>query len=209
MSVAIIDYGSGNLRSVEKAFARAIGDDAVRVISNGADVAACTHLVLPGVGAFGDCKQGLDALPGMVDAIRAHVVAGKPFLGICVGMQLLAKVGHEHGTHEGLGLVEGEVEAITPTDPTLKVPHMGWNEIKVLDRSHPVLGALPDGAHCYFANSYAMKNVPQGQLLATVDYGETLTAAVGHDNILGTQFHPEKSQAVGAALIKAFTEWRP
>ncbi len=209
MSVAIIDYGSGNLRSVEKAFARAIGDDAVRVISNGADVAACTHLVLPGVGAFGDCKQGLDALPGMVDAIRAHVVAGKPFLGICVGMQLLAKVGHEHGTHEGLGLVEGEVEAITPTDPHLKVPHMGWNEIKVLDRSHPVLGALPDGAHCYFANSYAMKNVPADQLLATVTYGETLTAAVGHDNILGTQFHPEKSQAVGAALIKAFTEWRP
>lgn len=209
MSVAIIDYGSGNLRSVEKAFARATDAATVRVISEGVAVADCTHLVLPGVGAFGDCKQGLDALPGMVDAIREHVAAGKPFLGICVGMQLLAQAGFEHGTHAGLGLIEGEVHPITPTDPTLKVPHMGWNEINVLDRDHPVLGALPQGAHCYFANSYAMKDVPKGQLLATVEYGETLTAAVGHNNILGTQFHPEKSQAVGAALIKAFTEWRP
>ncbi|MGB0920344.1 MAG: imidazole glycerol phosphate synthase subunit HisH [Alphaproteobacteria bacterium] len=209
MSVAIIDYGSGNLRSVEKAFARAVGDQAVSVISDGADVAAATHLVLPGVGAFGDCKQGLDALPGMVDAIRAHVAAGKPFLGICVGMQLLAKLGHEHGTHAGLGLIDGEVHPITPADPAMKVPHMGWNEITVLDSTHPVLSALPKGAHCYFANSFAMRDVPANQLLATVEYGETLTAAVGKDNVLGTQFHPEKSQAAGAALIKAFTEWRP
>ncbi len=209
-SIAIIDYGSGNLRSVEKAVALAAGDRPVCVTSQPDDVAKADHVILPGVGAFADCKQGLDDLPGMVDALTQRVIGdGRAFLGICVGMQLLAREGREHGRTAGLGWVDGQVVPIEPVDPALNVPHMGWNEISVLERAHPVLGALPLGAHCYFANSYHMQVNDLTQKLAVTDYGGEITVAVGRDNILGTQFHPEKSQAVGAGLLKAFVEWRP
>lgn len=212
--IAIIDYGSGNLRSVEKAVELAAGDQPVCVTARPEDVLTADHVILPGVGAFADCKQGLDSLPGMVDALEQRVISdGRAFLGICVGMQLLAREGREHGRTDGLGWIDGTVVPITPADRALNVPHMGWNEINVLDKAHPVLGALPAGAHCYFANSYHMQvndtDLGRGQKLAVTDYGGEITVAVGRDNILGTQFHPEKSQAVGAALLKAFVEWRP
>lgn len=209
--IAIIDYGSGNLRSVEKAVELAAADgQTVCVTAQADDVARADHIILPGVGAFADCKAGLDSLPGMVDAMTKRVHDdGRAFLGICVGMQLLAKQGFEHGTTDGLGWIDGQVVPVEPNDPALNVPHMGWNEINVLDQAHPVLGALPSGAHCYFANSYFMHVNSADQKLATTDYGGEITAAVGTGNILGTQFHPEKSQKVGAALLKAFLEWRP
>lgn len=213
MKVAIIDYGSGNLRSVAKAFERAAregGTNAdIAVVSTADDVAGADRIVLPGVGAFGDCKRGLTDIDGLEEALAASVLdQGKPFLGICVGMQLLAKRGFEHGRHDGLGWIDGEVHPITPSDPHLKVPHMGWNEIACGD-GHPVLGALPKGAHCYFANSYHMTVGDKTQLLATTDYDGPITAAVGRDNILGLQFHPEKSQAVGQAVLQAFLRWSP
>jgi len=212
--IAIIDYGSGNLRSVEKAVELAAGGRSVCVTAQADDIAQADHIILPGVGAFADCKAGLDALPGMVEAMTKRVHEdGRAFLGICVGMQLLAREGREHGKTAGLGWIDGQVVPVEPNDPALNVPHMGWNEITVLDRAHPVLGALPEGAHCYFANSYFMQvndtDLGRGQKLATTDYGGEITAAVGTGNILGTQFHPEKSQKVGAALLKAFLEWRP
>ena len=213
MQVAIIDYGSGNLRSVAKAFERAAREGGsgadIAVVSTADAAAKADRIILPGVGAFGDCKRGLSDIDGLEEALAESVLhQGKPFLGICVGMQLLAKRGYEHGSHEGLGWVDGEVHPITPSDPSLKVPHMGWNEIRRAD-DHPILHALPGGSHCYFANSYHMTVGDKSQLLATTDYDGPITAAVGRDNILGLQFHPEKSQAVGQAVLQAFLRWSP
>mgnify|MGYP000669286934 FL=1 len=213
MSTAIIDYGSGNLRSVEKALekaARSAGLDQTVFVTSDADaVARADRILLPGVGAFGDCINGLRALDGMIEAMEARVHKdGVPFMGICVGMQLLARESHEHGTHQGLGWIDGVIEKITPADPALKVPHMGWNEIRRV-ASHPVTDAVADGAHCYFANSYHMVLTDQTAKLAEVDYAGPITAAVGKANVLGVQFHPEKSQAVGAALLENFLRWTP
>ncbi len=212
-TLAIIDYGSGNLRSAEKAFARVATESGsgheVRVTSEPDEVASAERIVLPGVGAFGDCMGGLSAIPGLVDVLRERVLQkGTPFLGICVGMQLLATTGREHGEHQGLGWIEGEVTRITPSDPDLKIPHMGWNELTQV-KPHALLEGLPVGAHAYFVHSYGFRPKSQDALFATTDYAGAISALIGRDNIAGTQFHPEKSQAVGLALIGRFLAWRP
>ncbi len=214
MSVVIIDYGSGNLRSAAKAFEHAVAaaglDLAVEVTARADDIDRASHVVLPGVGAFADCKQGLEALPGMVDALeRAVVQQAKPFLGICVGMQLLATTGREHGEHAGLGWIPGEVVALEPADPSLKIPHMGWNELSVKGPGHPVFEGIAAGSHAYFVHSYGYACADPAHVLATVEYGGAVTAVVGCDNMVGTQFHPEKSQATGLRLITNFLTWRP
>lgn len=213
MSVAIIDYGSGNLRSAAKAFERAALDaglkTAVNVTSDPGDLAAAGHIVLPGVGAFADCRAGLDNLPGMTEALEHAVLEeGKPFLGICVGMQLMATTGFEHGTHAGLGWIKGRVEPLTPDDKSLKIPHMGWNELE-FNRPHPFFGGVEASAHVYFVHSYQFRAEDRGCVLAETDYGGLLTAVIGRDNMLGTQFHPEKSQRTGLRLITNFLRWRP
>jgi len=214
VSVAIIDYGSGNLRSAAKAFERAIDDAGltirVSVTADAGAVARAAAIVLPGVGAFADCRRGLDGLPGMVETLRRAVIEeGRPFLGICVGMQLLASIGREHGDHAGLGWITGEVRRITPTDPALKIPHMGWNALRLARPEHPVLRGIETGAHAYFVHSYAFSPADPGAVLADVDYGGPITAIVGEGSIVGTQFHPEKSQATGLRLITNFLKWRP
>ena len=214
MSVAIVDYGSGNLRSAAKAFERAIAEAGLghRVVVTGRpeDVKRAERIVLPGVGAFADCRRGLDALPGMVAALEEEVIAkGKPFLGICVGMQLMADVGLEHGETKGLGWIKGTVDAIAPADPGLKIPHMGWNDLGFNGARHPLFQGVADGAHVYFVHSFAFRPADPARVLASVDYGGPLVAAVGRDNLVGTQFHPEKSQAVGLRLIANFLAWRP
>jgi len=205
----LIDYGSGNLRSAAKAFEHAAGSGATVEVSNDPKaLERATHVVLPGVGAFADCMRGLKAVPGMVDALEDQVIArGKPFLGICVGMQLMAARGLEYGVHPGLGWIPGDVRAIEPT-PERRVPHMGWNELAAV-RPHPVLAGLGDGEHVYFVHSYHL--VPQGPdaIMAVAEYGEPIVAAVGRDNLFGTQFHPEKSQAAGLRLVANFLAWRP
>ncbi|MDK9721036.1 MAG: imidazole glycerol phosphate synthase subunit HisH [Rhodospirillales bacterium] len=213
-TVAIIDYGSGNLRSAAKAFERASADlglnRTILVTADPEAVRTAGRIVLPGVGAFADCKRGLDSLPGMVEALEERVLtAGAPFLGICVGMQLLASSGHEHGDHKGLDWIAGEVTHITPADPALKIPHMGWNELDFTPGSHPLLNGLAPGAHAYFVHSYAFRAYDPAHILATVDYGGPINALIGHDNIAGTQFHPEKSQQAGLALISNFLKWTP
>lgn len=208
MTVAIIDYGSGNLRSAAKAFERQ-SDGPVLVTGDPDAVARADRIVLPGVGAFADCKRGLLAVDGMMDALQDAVIGrGQPFLGICVGMQLTADVGLEHGRHDGFGWIGGEVAAIAPSDPALKVPHMGWNTL-TLPRPHPVTEGLGDGDHAYFVHSYHFVAKDAAQVLATTDHGGTITAMVGRDNMVGTQFHPEKSQAVGLRLIANFLTWSP
>jgi len=216
MTVAIIDYGSGNLRSAAKAFERAAVDAGVAtdvaVTGRAEDVRRADRIVLPGVGAFADCKAGLDALPGMVEALDEAVVRrGRPFLGICVGMQLMAERGLEHGVHPGLGWIRGEVRRIAPSNPALKIPHMGWNDLKLAKDGarHPVLDGLGAGTDVYFVHSYQLVCADDHDRLATVDYGGALTAAVGRDNLVGTQFHPEKSQAAGLRLIANFLRWAP
>jgi glutamine amidotransferase len=214
MIVAVVDYGSGNLRSAAKALERAAAETGlaaeVAVTSDAATVARAERIVLPGVGAFGDCRRGLDALPGMVDALEAAALgAGRPFLGICVGMQLMATLGREHGEHPGLGWIPGEVVALEPGDPSLKVPHMGWNELEGVQAGHPVLSGLERGAHAYFVHSYRFAVAIPDQVLATTDYGGPITAVIGRDNLVGTQFHPEKSQAAGLRLLANFLNWRP
>lgn len=214
MRVAIIDYGSGNLRSAAKAFERAAAeagiDAEIAVTADAAWVAASSHIVLPGVGAFADCVAGLTALDGMRDALETAVIdQGKPFLGICVGMQLMATRGLEHGTHQGLGWIAGEVARIEPLDESLKIPHMGWNELNIVATGHPVLDGLESGVHAYFVHSYAMRCKNESDVLARVDYGGPITAVVGRDNLVGTQFHPEKSQWTGLRLIRNFLNWRP
>ncbi len=208
MTVAIVDYGSGNLHSAAKAFERMAGAP-VAVTGDPDVVAAADRIVLPGVGAFGDCWSGLNALSGMVEALEAAVLrGGKPFLGICVGMQLMATRGLEHGTHPGLGWIPGEVVRLTPADPALKVPHMGWNELENL-ASHPVLAGQQAGSHMYFVHSFQFRCEDVGHVLATADYGGALAALVGRDNMVGSQFHPEKSQKAGLAFIDAFLGWTP
>jgi len=209
-TTALIDYGSGNLASAAKALARAAnGKSDIVTTADPQVVLEAERIVLPGVGAFADCMRGLNAVPGMVEALREKVLKeGAPFLGICVGMQLLATVGVEFGRHAGLGWIAGEVVKITPDDPNLKIPHMGWNEIKKA-QSHPLLEGIPDKAHAYFVHSFQLKPVLPDDLIATTDYGGPLTAMVGNENIAGTQFHPEKSQAIGIKLLENFLTWRP
>jgi imidazole glycerol-phosphate synthase subunit HisH len=212
--VAIIDYGSGNLRSAEKAVARAIADGGLGarvVVTNDAEVVrGAERIVLPGVGAFADCMSGLCAVPGMVEVLTEAVRRrGVPFLGICVGMQLMAARGLEHGSYEGLGWIAGDVVRLTPSDPALKIPHMGWNTLRVA-RAHPVLAHVQnDAAHAYFVHSYRFAAANAGDVLAETDYGGAFAAVVGRENMIGTQFHPEKSQAVGLQLLQNFVRWRP
>jgi glutamine amidotransferase len=216
MSVAIIDYGSGNLHSAHKAFERAareagLGLDIV-VTSDPAVVLNASRVVLPGVGAFADCRRGLGAVPGMIDALNEVVGQRQvPFLGICVGMQLLAERGLEYVTTEGLGWIGGDVELIEPRDPALKIPHMGWNTLTAM-RDHALLEGIPTGPagwHAYFVHSYHLHAADPATVIAATDYGQTVTAIVGRDNIVGTQFHPEKSQKLGLAFIANFLRWCP
>lgn len=217
MTVAIIDYGSGNLHSATKAFERAAHDNAItediRLTDDPHVVAAADRVVLPGVGAFADCRRGLAAVSGMDEALEEAVVEkGRPFLGICVGMQLMAERGLEYQTSRGLGWIAGDVVRMEIADPALKIPHMGWNTIDVHDATHPVLAGIPtgpDGRHAYFVHSYHLAARRSEQVLATFDYGGTFTAMVGRDNMVGTQFHPEKSQQLGLALIANFLKWTP
>jgi imidazole glycerol-phosphate synthase subunit HisH len=216
MNVAIVDYGSGNLHSATKAFERAsrgIGSAmAVKVTSDPAEVARADRVVLPGVGAFADCRRGLDEIPGMIDALNESVrKRGRPFLGICVGMQLMAERGREYQVTPGLGWIAGEVDRIEPKDKSLKIPHMGWNTFNML-KPHALLDEIPlgpDGLHAYFVHSYELKPSQYKDLVAQADYGGPLTAIVGRDNMVGTQFHPEKSQRLGLALIANFLKWAP
>jgi glutamine amidotransferase len=214
VSVVIVDYGSGNLRSAAKAFERAFAEAGMRhpvvVTGRPEDVKRAERIVLPGVGAFADCRRGLDALPGMVETLEEQVIGKrKPFLGICVGMQLMADVGREHGETKGLGWIKGTVDAIKAADPALKVPHMGWNDLRFDGASHPLFQGVAPGAHVYFVHSFAFRPADPTQVLAEVDYGGPLVAAVGRDNLVGTQFHPEKSQEIGLRLITNFLRWRP
>jgi len=212
----IIDYGSGNLRSAEKAFERAASEAGlvtnILVSDDPELVRTADRVVLPGVGAYGDCARGLRAVDGMVDALQEAVIKqAKPFFGICVGMQLMSTEGHEHGTHEGLGWIGGTVDALEPSDDSLKIPHMGWNELQITEEasSHPVLKDIAAGDHAYFVHSYHFMAENPDHVLAHVGYGGQVTAVVGRDNMIGTQFHPEKSQAVGLNLISHFLNWAP
>lgn len=207
---ALIDYGSGNLASAAKALAHAAaGKHEIVTTADPQVVKDAERVVLPGVGAFADCMKGLTAVPGMIEALREKMLKeGAPFLGICVGMQLLATVGVEFGRHAGLGWIAGEVVKITPDDPSLKIPHMGWNELKKV-QSHALLEGIPAGSHAYFVHSFQLVPALPEDLIATTDYGGPLTAMVGNENIAGTQFHPEKSQATGLKLLENFLRWRP
>jgi glutamine amidotransferase len=214
--VTIIDYGSGNLHSAAKAFERAArevhADAVITVTSDPARVASADRIVLPGVGAFADCKRGLDAVDGMREALEDSVRRrGRPFLGICVGMQLLAERGLEYETTPGLGWISGEVRILQPVDPALKIPHMGWNTISP-HADHAVLAGIPTGPtgqHAYFVHSYHLAAARPALVLAETDYGGPVTAIVHDGNIVGTQFHPEKSQTLGLRLIGNFLRWRP
>jgi len=217
-TIAIIDYGSGNLRSAEKAFervSREAGLNQVIKVTNDPNVVAhADRVVLPGVGAFRDCREGLEAQPGMIEALEEVVrVKTRPFLGICVGMQLMATRGLEHGMTYGFGWIAGEVVAIKPEKPGLKIPHMGWNELDIHETGHTLLSGLDRLAtarpHAYFVHSYHLAAENPDDVLASVEYGGTITAAVGHANMIGTQFHPEKSQVTGLALISGFLQWSP
>ncbi len=214
MRIAIVDYGSGNLCSAAKAFERA-GQDRpetveVLVTADAAVVAGADRVVLPGVGAFADCRAGLGAVDGMVEALTEFAVQrGRPFLGICVGMQLLADRGLEHGAHDGLGWIGGEVRAIEPGDTRMKVPHMGWNALRIQESPAALFAGIEAGAHVYFVHSYGLVPNDAGCILAEVDYGPPIVAAVAKGNIAGTQFHPEKSQAVGLRFIANFLSWSP
>ncbi len=227
LRVALIDYGSGNLKSAHKALEAVVGAQGnVLVTAEAYELEEASHIILPGVGAFGDCMAGLAKTHGMIEALERQVLGKrKPFLGICVGMQLLARRGLEHGEHRGLGWLPAEVVPLCPNHrltkegpmqqlPTLRVPHMGWNNVQQR-YPHPVLDGLPQGAHAYFVHSYHMlprepreEDMPNW-CLATTDYGHPVFAAVGQENILGLQFHPEKSQAVGLQILQQFTRWRP
>ncbi len=213
MIVAVVDYGSGNLRSAAKAFERAAAENEipaeVRVASTPEAIAAADRVVLPGVGAFADCRRGLAAIPGLETALHETVILrARPFLGICVGMQLMAECGREFATTKGLGWIGGEVVALEPSDPELKVPQIGWNEIEP-KVEHPLLAGFGAGTHGYFVHGYHFRLARSADLVATTDYGGPLAAIVGRDNIAGTQFHPEKSQEAGLRLIGNFLRWSP
>jgi len=214
--VAIVDYGSGNLHSAQKAFERAARDSdpslTITVTNDPETVLRAGRIVLPGVGAFADCRRGLAAVPGMIPAITEAVIKkGAPFLGICVGMQLLAARGLEHQVTAGLGWIAGDVAAIDPQGGRLRIPHMGWNTL-FPRAEHPLLAGVPtgeEGLHAYFVHSYAFRPLDEDSIVAVTDYGGPIAALVGHGNIAGTQFHPEKSQALGLMLIANFLKWRP
>ena len=216
MRVAIIDYGSGNLRSAEKAFERAVREAGlageVALVTDADAVRNADRIVLPGVGAYADCKAGLDAIPGMAEALEEAVHGrGRPFLGICVGMQLMSSRGLEKTITQGFGWIPGDVVEMTPSDPALKIPQIGWNTLELM-RPHPLFACIPtgpDGLHAYFVHSYHLAAQNPSDLLAVTDYGGSVTAAVARDNMAGTQFHPEKSQALGLTLIANFLRWKP
>jgi len=216
VSVVIVDYGSGNLHSAAKAFERAAREEglaqAIVVTRDPEEVARADRVVLPGVGAFADCRRGLDAVGGMVEALNESVRGrGRPFLGVCVGMQLMAERGREYEVTQGLGWIPGEVERIAPADPDLKIPHMGWNTLDT-HRPHPLLDGIPvgpEGQHAYFVHSFHLKPTAPADLVAEADYGGPLTAVVGRDSMVGTQFHPAKSQRLGLRLIANFLKWKP
>ena len=212
MLTAIIDYDSGNLHSAEKAFqrmAREVDAGEVIVTSRAEDVARADRIVLPGDGAFPACRDALMAVDGVFEAMQEAVIGqGRPFLGICVGMQMLASRGHEYQEVDGLDWIGGDIVHIEPGDPAMKVPHMGWNDL-VVDRAHPVLDGVATGDHAYFVHSYHFRVTEPAHLLAHCDYGGKITAIVGRDNIVGTQFHPEKSQSAGLRLIANFLNWAP
>jgi imidazole glycerol-phosphate synthase subunit HisH len=212
MLTALIDYDSGNLHSAHKAFVRMsqeVGGGEIIVTSNPRDVARAARIVLPGDGAFPACRAALGAYDGLFDAICESVIThARPFLGICVGMQMLASLGREYEDTRGFDWISGEVTRIAPSDPALKVPHMGWNDL-VIQGQHPVLAGLATGDHAYFVHSYAMQVTHPAQRLAYAEYGGQITAIVGRDNIIGTQFHPEKSQSLGLRLIGNFLRWQP
>jgi glutamine amidotransferase len=216
VTIAIVDYGSGNLHSAAKAFERAAREaapDQPIVVTGDPDaVRRAQRIVLPGVGAFADCRRGLDAVPGLVEALEESVRRqAKPFFGICVGMQLMAERGREYQVTEGLGWIAGEVDKIAPADAELKIPHMGWNTLEAR-KPHPLLDGIalgPGGLHAYFVHSYQLKPEDPADLLAETDYGGPITAVVARDNMVGTQFHPEKSQKLGLALIANFLKWKP
>ena len=216
MLVSIVDYGSGNLRSAQKAFERAARDEGldsdIQLVSDPETILKSDRIVLPGVGAFADCRSGVDAIPGMLEAVCESVITrGQPFLGICVGMQLMADRGLEKSTTDGFGWIAGDVVEITPNDPNLKIPQIGWNTIN-LEQSHPLFDGIKtgeDGLHAYFVHSYHLACKNFEDRMATTDYGGQLTAMVAKDNMAGTQFHPEKSQKLGLSLITNFLKWKP
>ena len=213
MKVAIVDSGSGNLRSAAKAFERAAAEEGisaqVEVTNEPEAVTSADRVVLPGVGAFADCRRGLATVPGLEVALHEAAIArARPFLGICVGMQLMADRGREFETVDGLGWIAGEIVAIEPRDAALKIPHMGWNEIEPR-AAHPLLAGLGAGVHAYFVHSYHFRLADQADLVAVTDYGGPLTAIIARGNLAGTQFHPEKSQEAGLRLIGNFLRWRP
>jgi len=213
MTVAIVDYGSGNLRSAAKAFERAAREagthERVLVTSSPREVAEADRIVLPGVGAFADCRAGLYGVPGMVEALQREVIErAKPFLGICVGMQLMATRGVEYGIHAGLDWIKGDVVRIEPGKDHLKIPHMGWNELASL-KPHALLDGIAARDHAYFVHSFQLAASQPETVLALTNYGGPITAVVGRDNLAGTQFHPEKSQATGLRLIANFLRWKP
>lgn len=207
-NVAIIDCGAGNLHSVRKAVASQLPDGAtLAVVTDAAALKEATHIILPGVGAFADCMNGFTALPGMRAAVEEAVLnQKKPFLGICVGMQMLFKRGHEHGTHNGLGWFEGEVKLLAPQDTSLRIPHMGWNQLQLKQPTNKLLSGIKESDFVYFVHSYAAMQCNPAEILASVDYGGQVVALIGRENIWGTQFHPEKSQAVGLRMIRNFLE---
>jgi glutamine amidotransferase len=216
VTVAIVDYGSGNLHSAAKAFERAARESGheqpIVVTSDPETVRRADRVVLPGVGAFADCRRGLDAVEGMVAALEDNVRGrGRPFLGICVGMQLMAERGREYVVTQGLGWISGEVDRIAPSDASLKIPHMGWNTLSVIN-PHPLLDGIavgPQGLHAYFVHSYQLNAAARSDLVAETEYGGPVTAIVGRDTMVGTQFHPEKSQRLGLKLIANFLKWKP
>jgi glutamine amidotransferase len=213
-TVAIVDCGSGNLRSAAKAFERAASEAAngfsVMVTSDPQAVRRADRVALPGQGAFAAVLAGVAAVPGLREALEEVAIdKARPFFGICVGMQLMATRGVEHGSHQGFGWIPGEVVALKPADATLKVPHMGWNDLKLDRPDHPVMRGVATGDHAYFVHSYRFACADRDHEIAHADYGGPVTAVIGRDNLIGTQFHPEKSQATGLKLIAAFLEWSP
>ena len=212
MTTVLVDYDSGNLHSAQKAFERMaaeVGAGSIHFTSDADAVAKADRIVLPGDGAFPHCRAELFARSGLAEAIiEAVTVKARPFMGICVGMQMMATTGHEYEETPGFGWIAGDIRKITPADPALKVPHMGWNDL-VIDNPHPVLDGIATGDHAYFVHSYAMDVANPDERLAHVDYGGDVTAIIGRDTMIGTQFHPEKSQAAGLRLIGNFLRWTP
>ncbi len=214
MQVCVVDYGSGNLRSAAKALERALTEadipGKVTVSARRQDISNADRIVLPGVGAYADCQSGIRDIEGLwQDLDTAVQTQAKPLLGICVGMQLMADWGREFGDTPGFGWVSGEVTHLEPADPSLKIPHMGWNNLTIPEQPHRILDGIMNNAHAYFVHSYSFKCQDPSDRLATVDHGETITAVIGRDNVVGTQFHPEKSQAVGLKLLTNFLTWTP